>query len=309
MKAYIGITDRNWFSYLSSSPEIDEVNFWQPGGTHTFRALNPGEPFLFKLHSPQNYIVGGGFFAHGAILPCSLAWDTFGNKNGASSLTEMRARIEQYRRATPTKDDYHIGCILLEQPFFFSQNNWIPVPEDWSRSIQQGKLYGLTTGPGKQLWEQVQQRLVTLPSPRKENNVANEPIARYGDPQIILPRLGQWSFRIIVTDVYDRRCAVTQERTLPVLEASHIRPFAQNGPHSIRNGVLLRSDLHRLFDLGYVTITNDFHFEVSRKIREEFENGRDYYALNGKTISIPAKSEYKPAPEFVNWHNENIYLG
>jgi len=309
MKSYIAITDGNWFRYLSSLPGIDEVNFWQPGGSHAFRALNPGEPFLFKLHSPDNYIVGGGFFAYSTILPCSLAWSTFGNKNGASSLIEMRKRIEQYRRAAPTRQDYHIGCILLEQPFFFSRNNWIPVPEDWSISIQQGKRYDLTTGLGRQLWEQVQQRLFTMPGLIKEEAVASEPTIRYGEPQIIHPRLGQGSFRIIVTDVYNRRCAVTLERTLPALEAGHIKPFAQDGPHDIRNGILLRSDLHRLFDQGYVTITNDFHFEVSRRIREEFENGRDYYALNGNKLNVPAKPVYRPALEFITWHNENIYLG
>jgi len=309
MEAYVAITDGNWFRYLSALPGIDEVNFWQPGGGHMFRALSPGEPFLFKLHSPDNYIVGGGFFAYNTILPCSLAWNTFGSKNGTSSMTEMRARIEQYRRAAPAKQDYRIGCILLEQPFFFSRNNWIPVPADWNRNIQQGRLYDLSSGLGKQLWEQVQQRLFTMPGLITEKAVVSEPATRYGEPQIILPRLGQGSFRVIVTDVYNRRCAVTLERTLPALEAGHIKPFAQDGPHDIRNGILLRSDLHRLFDQGYVTITNDFRFEVSRRIREEFDNGRDYYALNGKKLNIPIKPEYQPATEFVNWHNENIYLG
>lgn len=309
MKAYIAVTDSNWFRYLSALSDIDEVNFWQPGGGHTFRALSPGEPFLFKLHSPENYIVGGGFFAYSVILPCSLAWNTFGNKNGASSLVEMRARIEQYRRTVPTREDYHVGCILLEAPFFFTRDKWIPVPTDWSRSIQQGKLYDLATGLGKQLWAQIEQRLSVMHGLVEKDRMVREPDARYGDPQMILPRLGQGSFRIIVTDVYDRRCAITQERTLPALEASHIKPFSQNGPHSVRNGVLLRSDLHRLFDLGYVTITDDFHFSVSRRIREEFDNGRDYYALHGRRLHVPAKPEYRPAVEYVTWHNENVYLG
>jgi putative restriction endonuclease len=39
---------------------FDEVNFWQPNSLRTFRALGEGELFLFKLHAPQNYIVGGG---------------------------------------------------------------------------------------------------------------------------------------------------------------------------------------------------------------------------------------------------------
>jgi len=53
-----------------------------------------------------------------------------------------------------------------------------------------------------------------------------------------------------VTDAYTRRCAITGEKTLPALQAGHIRPHAKSGPHEIRNGLLLRSDLHNLFDLG-----------------------------------------------------------
>lgn len=66
-------------------------------------------------------------------------------------------------------------------------------------------------------------------------------------PQIVRPRLGQGAFRIVVTDTYERRCAVTGERTLPVLEAAHIKSYADGGAHDITNGLLLRSDLHTLF--------------------------------------------------------------
>ena len=63
MKIWVGVTDGDWFSYLRAHAP-DEVNFWQPSGSKQFKVLQPGEPFLFKLHSPQNYIVGGGFDRH-----------------------------------------------------------------------------------------------------------------------------------------------------------------------------------------------------------------------------------------------------
>src|SRR5215472_18169730 len=90
--AYVGITDWDWFSQLRSLSPVDEVNFWQPH-PHAFRALAPGEPFLFKLHSPRNRIVGVGFFARQVTLPVSVAWEAFGRKNGAESLLEMRKRV------------------------------------------------------------------------------------------------------------------------------------------------------------------------------------------------------------------------
>ena len=58
MKIWVGVTDKSWYEHLMRlAPE--EVNFWQPSGSRTFRVLQPGEPFLFKLHSPDNFIVGG----------------------------------------------------------------------------------------------------------------------------------------------------------------------------------------------------------------------------------------------------------
>ena len=95
---FVGITDGDWFSFLSAQPQLEEVNFWQPGGSSSFKALQRGELFLFKLHSPRNFIVGGGLFGHASLLPLSIAWETFGILNGVRTLDDMRARIAKYRR-------------------------------------------------------------------------------------------------------------------------------------------------------------------------------------------------------------------
>lgn len=309
MKAFVGVTDFEWFTYLSSQPGIDEVNFWQPGGKQHFRTLSPGEPFLFKLHSPRDFIVGGGFFAHSTVLPVSLTWEAFGEKNGASSFEEMRRLIEKHRRiASPSGEDYQIGCILLEQPFFLRERDWIQVPSDWKPNIVQGKSYDTIIGLGKKLWDDVQLRLQARKDLWEEARLSDVE-GGYGSPVMIMPRLGQGSFRVLVTDVYRRRCSVTQERTLPALDAVHIKPFGKSGPHSVNNGILLRSDIHKLFDTGYVTISDDYHFEVSKRIKEEFENGRDYYAMHGRSLSLPPDRRLQPGSQFIAWRNENIYRG
>jgi putative restriction endonuclease len=112
-----------------------------------------------------------------------------------------------------------------------------------------------------------------------------------------------------VTDIYGRRCAITQERTLPALEAAHIRPYSDGGEHEARNGLLLRRDIHSLFDSGYVTVTPDLRFEVSRRIREEFENGKHYYALQGQRIIVPDNVGQRPDPGALSWHNEHCFKG
>jgi putative restriction endonuclease len=95
----------------------------------------------------------------------------------------------------------------------------------------------------------------------------------------------------------------------PVLEAAHIKPFSESGPHLVQNGLLLRSDLHRLLDKGYMTLTTKLNIEVSRRIKEEFDNGEYYYTLHGKKISHPAHLDDLPEKKFIEWHNNKVYLG
>jgi len=303
MKAYVGITDKEWFNQLSKAQNLTEVNFWQPSGKREFNILAPGDLFLFKLHHPENFIVGGGFFAHASIVPISLAWEAFGQANGTISLYEMRQRVAKYRsEKTSVYDDYLIGCRLIEQPFFLSREKWIPTPADWSKNIVQGKTYDLRVEPGLSIWRQLQTSLNTPMMAREEP-------ARYGTPTLTFPRLGQGSFRILVTDAYGRRCAVTSERTLPALEAAHIKPFSEDGPLNVNNGILLRRDLHALFDRGYITVTPQYKLEVSRRIKEEFDNGHEYYQYQGSSIKTPSNPLFLPSLDCVNWHNNNVYRG
>src|ERR1700675_3544736 len=137
----VAVTDDDWFESLRQQLDRSEVNFCAPSAAN-FRALQPGELFLFKLHAPRNVIVGGGIFAYANALPCSLAWEAFREANGARSAQEMRARIARYRRADPgDRSDFEIGCRILTQPFFFDESDWIAVPASWAQNIVSFKTY------------------------------------------------------------------------------------------------------------------------------------------------------------------------
>jgi len=123
------------------------------------------------------------------------------------------------------------------------------------------------------------------------------------------PRLGQATFRIAVLDAYGRACAVTGEHSLPAIEAAHIRSYAHDGPNEIRNGLLLRADLHRLFDTGYVTVTPDLLLEVSSRLREDYKNGRSYYPLQGVRLGVPPTEAHQPEKQFLEWHNRHVFRG
>jgi HNH endonuclease len=304
MKLWIGVTDNDWFRFLRSLSGVEEVNFWRPGGKGDFKALKPGELFLFKLHYPENFIVGGGVFLHFTRLPWTIAWETFREMNGARTEEEMRRRIEKYRRA-PVDLNSQIGCIVLGQPFFFDESQWIPAPEELRPQIVQGKGFDVDSPAGRLLWTQVSERLQVT---QVRDRMVAEPVVMYGDSVLVRPRLGQGTFRVLVTDNYERRCAVTGEKALPVLDAAHILPVGQGGQHQMDNGLLLRTDVHRLFDKGYVTVTPDGRFLVSRRLKDDFDNGEPYMPFNGQRIWMPGDPSRRPSREVLEWHADACFL-
>ncbi|WP_420632901.1 HNH endonuclease [Candidatus Palauibacter sp.] len=308
MKAYVAVTDKKWFDHLrglSRHQPVEEVNFWTPkpwGGE--FGVLSRGQPLLFKLRSPHNAVVGGGFFEHYTSLPISLAWQAFGEKNGAASLDEVRDRTARLRKDTPRPwEDYKIGCILLAEPFFWDEENWCPQPADWAPSTQRGKSYDLTAPVGKELWREVSDRLMGM---RVAESRSGELPGGYSYGAV-KRRVGQGIFQSRVMDAYERQCAVTRERALPALDAAHIKPFSLTQENHIQNGILLRSDVHRLFDAGYVTVTPEYHVEVSEHVRTDFNDGENYFKLHGERIWVPPSREDRPGKGYLEWHNANQF--
>jgi putative restriction endonuclease len=296
---FVGVTDNTWFRFLRDrSP--DEVNFWKPGG-QPFKALQPGGLFFFKLHAPQRMIAGYGVFISSSTLPLKLAWEAFGEKNGVASLEDFQRRIARFRRDNDPNP--MITNIILAQPVFRPDDGFISQPNSWKDSIVVGKGYSADSPEGRVMMKFAENPLLNIAIELFDNqtNAFAERMQKV--------RLGQGAFRVLVTDSYQRRCAISGERTLPVLQAAHIRPYAQQGPHDIRNGLLLRSDIHTLFDDGYITVTPDYHVEVSKRIREEFENGRDYYRHHGNQLLVLPPNGEKPSQDFLRWHNEFVYKG
>ncbi len=89
-------------------------------------------------------IRGFGFFAHYSSLPTSMAWEVYGTANGAPAYGEMRARLLRIRNrfdmSTDPKQDFWIGCILVNQPVFFADDDWVRMPDDWAANIVQGRV-------------------------------------------------------------------------------------------------------------------------------------------------------------------------
>lgn len=303
MKFWVGVTDNRWFDFVSSRG-FDEVNFWQPSDRAPFSQLPPGTPFLFKLKRPNNHVAGGGFFSHYTSLPLSQAWEFFGQENGAESFRQFSRLITSITHET-ANSDRRIGCTVVSNVFYLPRDRWIPVEGLFPRPIMVGKQYESSDGAGAALWASIDAVARLQPSERE----VQEDGARYGAEFLQRARLGQGAFRSLVLDAYRRRCALTGESTLPVLEAAHIKPYADDGRHVISNGLLMRSDFHKLFDLGLLTVEPDYRIRISSKIRDQYFNGKAYYRLDGQELTtLPDRAGDAPDKSALRWHNENRFM-
>ena len=334
MRLYVANTDYDWYQHLaglSAQEPIGEVNFWRPSGTQVVKYLQFGDPFVFKLKAEHDHaIVGFGFFVAFRQLSVREAWEAFGPLNGAPTRAEVRDRVAYYVHddaSAPLAPGHTIGCELVASPVFFPPGMWVDAPDSWPANTVSGKGYDPTGDVGRRIWRDCSDRAALLgqaldlgdPTPSTVRQPSRQPTLfgvdpgeRYGVPQTVRPRLGQGTFRYALEQAYGR-CAVTGEHSLPALDAAHIVPYGEDSAgHTLENGLLLRADVHRLFDRGYVTVTPDYEFRVSRRLQDDYANGKVYYELErelkGRAIWTPDAPYPKPDPERLERHATERFL-
>lgn len=315
MKIYVGITDPNWYTYLSLHGITDEVNFWRPRGwIKNVRAIAPGELFFFRLGGGIGRIAGFGIFKHHTVLPLEMAWDTFGDKNGCATRSELVTLIARRRDETPdlfSALSWQVGCTILTNVHYYAESDWLPYA--FLQGVQTGKSMDVATADGARIWTHMQstlqrdEMLARVGSSSHFSLVAEER-AIYTTAQV-KERRAQGAFRVMVLDAYGRRCSITGERTLPVVEAAHIQTYVSEDSNHIQNGIALREDVHTLFDKGYVGVDEDYRFIVSPRLKAEYENGKEYYRFHGQPIRLPDKRGLAPSKEAIRWHLEHVYAG
>ena len=110
--------------------------------------------------------------------------------------------------------------------------------------------------------------------------------------QSILTRRGQKAFRQSLIDLYGGRCAVSESRVVPLLEAAHILPHAEGSDYRIANGILLRTDIHTLFDLHLLGIDATLRVHLKASIQSS-----EFARFNGKRVeTLPASTLHQPSP-------------
>jgi len=126
----------------------------------------------------------------------------------------------------------------------------------------------------------------------------------------IWTRRGQPEFRSRLLEAYDSRCAITQCEVVDALEAAHITPFAEEKGYDVSNGLLLRSDIHTLFDLFLLSIN-----PISWKVHIAPQLSKNYGVISGVQISLPTETSSHPDRERLlrhynewqrRWHDVRI---
>lgn len=310
-KLYVGITNTDWLNFIkrtyNNNTLNDYINFWIPG-KRTFRAINHGDIFLFKLHnnkqkSEHGEIIGGAYFCSCEKMSSSAAWNRFGNGNGTATLEDLDATINGYRTKNNILPDTNINCIILERPFFFEEP--IDSPNDWRNGIVSGKTYDTSFGIGKDLKELAISKSIDLDKTFNEsltndlNTLALEGKDKYA---FIKTRINQSVFRNRLLSKYNT-CCLCQIENPSLLRASHIKPWSECLSHEkldVNNGFLLCPNHDTLFDNGYISFLSNGEILISSELSS---NDCIFTNVHSK-MKIGLTEENK---KYLLYHRNNIF--
>lgn len=124
----------------------------------------------------------------------------------------------------------------------------------------------------------------------------NESDARDRISRSIVLRRGQRAFRRALIEAYEGACAVTGCTALDVLEAAHIVPYRGEHTNRVENGLLLRADIHTLFDLGHIWIEQGI-IHIANHLR-----GTEYSELSNRSLRLPQKKSLHPSADALAHH-------
>ena len=127
--------------------------------------------------------------------------------------------------------------------------------------------------------------------------------AREYQAKQIVARRGQAQFRQQLLEAYGEQCAFSSYSPKEALEAAHIIPFCGADSDHVTNGLLLRADIHTLFDQGLISIdtSNPDNWIV---ILSATLMASSYSYLNGKMVRLPQNTKLRPNLKAIRWHRE-----
>lgn len=273
----IAVTDRDWYEYQKRNGFINRINFWTPKVWKV--AITPGTNVVFKLKKTNNMFgdeIGGyGRFVEYKTQSLDQSWKEFGRRNGCDTKEEYVAKLTKGKGNAFTV----CGCMVLDDVVFF---------DEFKRLSDYGLSFALNIVTYKNEYS-------TFPDFGQQKVVSSQssfslviPTKKGKKMQSITERVGQGQFHSDVSTAYNHRCCITGESTPELLQAAHIQDYINKESNHIQNGLLLRIDIHKLFDSGLLYIDQNYHVHVSSLVTSP-----EYRYLDNHLISLPNNpSEY-----------------
>lgn len=117
-------------------------------------------------------------------------------------------------------------------------------------------------------------------------------------------------FRKHVLEAYNSRCAITGLKLIngsgrAEVEAAHIKPVAQHGPDTVRNGLALSGTAHWMFERGLISLTDDADILVSRQANDPDQIWN--LVSDSRKATVPDTTMLRPHPAYLSWHRENCF--
>jgi hypothetical protein len=262
-------TDPDWIAALQANNVTTNANFWRKDRRTVH--LEPGSYFYFKLRGGLR-IAGRGAFRAQEEMSLDDAWNRFGHGNGANSRGEFERRARDVLKLDAGQA---VNCIILDDLEIIPGEQPELATSDWPRGIMGGKYFRA------EALSYLDPYFVPVSTDAVE--LVAEQLASEGffDPAAILDarqralraiamRRGQPQFRQALFHAYGDRCAVSGTDQAETLEAAHIFPYAGVETNRVQNGLLLRADLHTMFDLGLWTVMPDFRVRLATSVRSSF---------------------------------------
>lgn len=274
----ISPTDINWFQNLREKGLNIDVNFWTPTPWNVSKPRS-GDKLYFMLKSPIRKIGGYGHFVKYENQTPTEAWNQFGLRNGCANYEEFVSKLAHYK-ALNSKDDSgpsQIGCIVLTDVNFFDDDEFLDVDDfgvSFPRQVVKIKYFEQNDPFGNSS--------VSLPTTDIGFDLVKEEREEYRSSSLQNQRKGQGKFRSAVSRAYSDRCCISMESTPELLEAAHIQPYRNVSSNHVQNGLLLRVDLHKLYDSGLLYVDEQYKIHVSPIVKSE-----SYRQFHGRRISLP----------------------
>ncbi len=279
-------TDQAWLEYQRTNNFNDQINFWTPSDW-AIKALHPGDIIIFKLKGAGDLCGGYGTFLEYKYQSLNDTWDEFGRRNGFDNKEAFLYGLGAYQLSNKSPKT-HCGCIVLRDVIYFDT----PVKlSDYGIVFKPQVVKFATYVEPFPMGSSSDQGKFTLVSPGNKKKSKQQTTLREGQSQ----------FHTEISIAYHHRCCISGETTPELLQAAHIQDYINRESNHIQNGLLLRIDLHSLFDNGLLYIDENYIVHISPLISSD-----DYKKFDNKKIALPDNQYSWPSLEALAYKTKSF---